>query len=106
MRSIHQIFQYMWIFANFFQRIRGEAALPCIKNCLMASTIVITAGVNVLPPNDDQVSRLCDSILESLSDPAVSPKLHETLLIYIWLIILLDYENGGPMLPLDLDGHA
>lgn len=72
----------------------------------MASTIVITAGVNVLPPNDDQVSRLCDSIIESLSDTAVSAKFCEVL----WICMtnfgcFPDYENGHSVLPLDSDGH-
>lgn len=72
----------------------------------MASTIVITAGVNVLPPNDDQVSRLCDSILESLSDPVVSLELRN----FSWVRMTYcdsfsDYENGRPVLSLDFDGH-
>jgi hypothetical protein len=35
----------------------------------MASTIVITAGVNILPPNDEQVPHLCESIITALKDP-------------------------------------
>ncbi|PUU78144.1 armadillo-type protein [Tuber borchii] len=53
-------------------KIRGDAALPCLKNCLMASTIVITTGVNVLPPNDEQVPLLCDRMIDALSNPATS----------------------------------
>lgn len=72
----------------------------------MASTIVITAGVNVLPPNDDQVSRLCDSILESLSDTSVGPGLREVLWDYItYYDCFTDHKNGCSVLPLDLDGH-
>lgn len=34
----------------------------------MAATIVITAGINILPPNDEQLPKLCDHIVESLKD--------------------------------------
>ena len=63
---------FLQIALTRFDRIRGDAALPCLKNCLMASTIVITAGVNVLPPNDEQVPLLCDRMIDALSNPAVS----------------------------------
>lgn len=80
--------------------------MPCIKNCLMASTIVITAGVNVLPPNDDQVSRLCDSILESLSNAAVGSEPREILRVCMtYCDYFLDNEDGCPVLPLDSNGH-
>ncbi|KAL7269608.1 hypothetical protein RUND412_007710 [Rhizina undulata] len=53
-------------------KIRGDEVLPCLKNCLMAATILVTAGVNVLPPNDDQIPKLCDNILDALSDPSTT----------------------------------
>lgn len=34
----------------------------------MAATIVLTAGINIVPPNDDQLHKLCDHILDSLRD--------------------------------------
>ncbi|KAF8477112.1 armadillo-type protein [Kalaharituber pfeilii] len=46
----------------------AELAIPAIKNCLTAATIVITAGVNVIPTGDDNISRLCDNIIEAFSD--------------------------------------
>jgi hypothetical protein len=49
-------------------RLRGEAAIPCVRNSLMASTIVVTAGVNILPPNDEHLATLCDHIINSLGD--------------------------------------
>lgn len=49
-------------------RLRGEAAIPCVRNSLMAATIVITAGINILPPNDEQLPKLCDHIVEALKD--------------------------------------
>lgn len=57
---------------NINPRLRGEVGIPCVKNALMASTIVVTSGVNVLPPNEEQIPKLCDHILESLSDPFTS----------------------------------
>jgi hypothetical protein len=35
----------------------------------MAATIVITAGVNILPANEEHLPKLCDQILSSLTDP-------------------------------------
>lgn len=34
----------------------------------MAATLLITAGVNVLPPNDEQLPALCDHIIHALKD--------------------------------------
>lgn len=34
----------------------------------MASTIVLTAGVNILPPDDENLPALCDHVVDSLSD--------------------------------------
>jgi hypothetical protein len=50
-------------------RIRGEAGIPCVRNTLMAATIVVTAGVNILPANEEHLPKLCDQILSSLTDP-------------------------------------
>ena len=38
----------------------------------MAATIVVTSGDNILPSNDEHIPKLCDRILESLSDPSTS----------------------------------
>jgi hypothetical protein len=35
----------------------------------MAATIVVTSGVNILPPNEEHLPKLCDQILSSLTDP-------------------------------------
>ncbi|KAI5804071.1 armadillo-type protein [Peziza echinospora] len=44
----------------------AELAIPAVKNCLTAATIVVTARTP-LPPNDEQIPRLCDIILSSIS---------------------------------------
>lgn len=38
----------------------------------MAATIVVTAGVNILPTNEEHLPKLCDQILSSLDDPLTS----------------------------------
>jgi len=50
-------------------RLRGEVGIPSVRNTLMAATILVTSGDNVLPPNEDYLPKLCDHILESLTDP-------------------------------------
>ncbi|KAI5803154.1 armadillo-type protein [Geopyxis carbonaria] len=53
-------------------KLRGEVAIPCIRNTLMAATIVVTAGVNILPPNDSQLPALVSHVLSSLTDPSTA----------------------------------
>lgn len=53
-------------------QIRGEAGIPCIKNTLMASTLLVTSGINVIPPNDSQLPLLCTHLMTHLPDPETS----------------------------------
>ncbi|KAI5820055.1 armadillo-type protein [Pyronema omphalodes] len=53
-------------------RLRGESGLPIVKNTLLAATIVLTSGQNLLPCNDSQIPALCNTVVECLSDQATS----------------------------------
>ena len=50
----------------------AEIAIPAVKNCLTAATIILTAGINVIPPSDENIPRLLDNILEAFRDRDIS----------------------------------
>ncbi|KAA8563634.1 hypothetical protein EYC84_011657 [Monilinia fructicola] len=45
-----------------------EASLPCVKNALLASTLLLTSGTNNLPANEPLVTRFLDELVDCLSD--------------------------------------
>ncbi|KAJ6264712.1 hypothetical protein Dda_0862 [Drechslerella dactyloides] len=45
-----------------------EASMICVRNCLLAFVIMIHSGVNMIPPNDELLSRVCDSLIDGLRD--------------------------------------
>ncbi|KAI9756970.1 MAG: hypothetical protein M4579_003628 [Chaenotheca gracillima] len=49
-----------------------EASLPCVKNSLLASTILLNGGTNVVPANDPLLPQLVGVILECLTDSSTS----------------------------------
>ena len=53
---------------NHAQRRESEASLPCAKNTLLASTILLTTSSRALPPNDLLVIETLDSMLDCLQD--------------------------------------
>lgn len=56
------------------QKREAPSSLQCVKNCLLAITILFTAGsANRLPATDPLVSRFLDEALDCLSDRMVSP---------------------------------
>jgi HEAT repeat-containing protein 5 len=56
------------------QRREEPASLACVRNCLLASTILFTGGKNHLPASDPLVSRYLEELLDCLTDRMVSDK--------------------------------
>ncbi|KAH0543337.1 hypothetical protein FGG08_002293 [Glutinoglossum americanum] len=50
------------------QKRETEASLPCVKNTLLAATILVTSSASVLPASDPLVTKLLDEIVDCLSD--------------------------------------
>ena len=50
------------------QRRESESSLPCAKNTLFASTILITTASSCLVPNDPLLTRALDDMLDCLQD--------------------------------------
>jgi hypothetical protein len=53
------------------QRREAPNSLICVRNCLLASTILFTSGQNHLPASDPLVARYLDEILDCLTDRMV-----------------------------------
>jgi hypothetical protein len=73
------------------QKRETEASLPCVKNTLLASTVLLTSGTNYMPASDPLVARFLDETVDCLSDrmvrilPLFQRRLHSlsTLAIFI-----------------------
>ncbi|RCI09921.1 hypothetical protein L249_8394 [Ophiocordyceps polyrhachis-furcata BCC 54312] len=50
------------------QRREEPTSLACVKNCLLATTILLTSGRNMLSVSDPFVSRYLDELLDCLTD--------------------------------------
>ncbi|RDA90665.1 hypothetical protein CP533_4672 [Ophiocordyceps camponoti-saundersi (nom. inval.)] len=50
------------------QRREEPTSLTCVKNCLLATTILLTSGRNMLSADDPFVSRYLDELLDCLTD--------------------------------------
>ncbi|KAG6102753.1 hypothetical protein E4U30_002290 [Claviceps sp. LM220 group G6] len=50
------------------QRREDPTSLTCVKNCLLATTILFTSGKNQLPANHPLVARYLEEILDCLTD--------------------------------------
>jgi len=53
------------------QKRETEASLQCVKNTLLASTLLLTSGANYLSAGDPLVSRFLDEVVDCLSDRMV-----------------------------------
>ena len=62
--------RFMSIYANA-QKRETEASLPCVKNTLLASTVLLTSGTNRLSTDDPLVVKFLDEVLDCLSDRMV-----------------------------------
>ena len=52
----------------YAQRRETEASLTCVKNTLLASTILLTSGSSALPPNETLITKLLDETIDCLHD--------------------------------------
>ncbi|KAK8849177.1 Pof6 interactor protein 1 [Apiospora arundinis] len=59
--------RFMSIYLNA-QKREGPHSLQCVKNCLLAITILFTGGQNQLAANDRLVARFLDEIIDCLTD--------------------------------------
>ncbi|RYO73604.1 hypothetical protein DL766_000495 [Monosporascus sp. MC13-8B] len=50
------------------QKREAPSSLQCVKNCLLAITILFTGGTNRLPASDPVVTRFLDEAMDCLSD--------------------------------------
>lgn len=50
------------------RKLDTEASQLCIRNCIMAIVILLTAGHNCIPANDPLLTRVCDEMMASLQD--------------------------------------
>ncbi len=54
------------------QKREAVNSLACVKNCLLAATILFTGGKNYLPANDPLVARYLEEVVDCLTDRMVS----------------------------------
>lgn len=59
--------QFLAIYMNA-QKQEAPTSLACVKNCLLATTILLTSGKNQLPATDALVARYLDEVLDCLTD--------------------------------------
>lgn len=50
------------------QRRESDSSLPCAKNTLLATTILLTTGGHVIPPQDPAIIEILDEFLDCLQD--------------------------------------
>lgn len=62
--------RFLNILANA-QKRETETSLSCVKNTLLASTILVTAGAGAFPGRDKLMDRLVDELVDCLSDRMV-----------------------------------
>ncbi|KAI8219778.1 Pof6 interactor protein 1 [Colletotrichum sp. SAR 10_86] len=59
--------RFLSIYLNA-QKREAPTSLTCVKNCLLASTILFTGGTNHLAANDPLVARYLDEVVDCLTD--------------------------------------
>ena len=62
--------RFLSIYMNA-QKRETEVSLPCVKNTLLASTLLLTSGTNHLSASDPLVTRFLDEVVDCLSDRMV-----------------------------------
>jgi hypothetical protein len=63
--------RFLSIYVNA-QKREEPTSLACVKNCLLATTILFTSGKNQLPANHPLVARYLDEVIDCLTDRMVS----------------------------------
>lgn len=69
--------RFLSIYLNA-QKRETPTSLQCVKNCLLAITILFTGGANRLPASEPLVARFLDEALDCLSDRMVSSSVPTT----------------------------
>ncbi|CZR59044.1 related to rat omega-conotoxin-sensitive calcium channel alpha-1 subunit rbB-I [Phialocephala subalpina] len=59
--------RFLSIYLNA-QKRETEASLPCVKNTLLATTVLLTSGQNFMSASEPLVSRFLDEVIDCLSD--------------------------------------
>lgn len=62
--------RFLSIYLNA-QKRETDASLPCVKNTLLAATVLLTSGTNTLSAAEPLVKRFLDEVMECLSDRMV-----------------------------------
>lgn len=62
--------RFLSIYVNA-QKRETEASLPCVKNALLASTVLLTSGRNTLSTAEPLTVKLLDELIDCLSDRMV-----------------------------------
>lgn len=62
--------RFLSIYLNA-QKREAPQSLSCVKNCLLATTILFTSGRNYLPATEPLVVRYLDELLDCLTDRMV-----------------------------------
>lgn len=62
--------RFLSIYLNA-QKREAATSLTCVKNCLLAATILFTSGNNQLPATEPLVARYLDEVLDCLQDRMV-----------------------------------
>lgn len=63
--------RFLSIYLNA-QKRETEASLPCVKNILLAFTVLLTSGTNYMSAAEPVVARFLDEVLDCLNDRMVS----------------------------------
>jgi hypothetical protein len=77
------------------QKRETEAALPCVKNSLLASTVLLTSGTNSLSTGDPLIVKFLDETIDCLNDRMVRIRLHSWELE----LIHLDRKSRSELYP-------
>jgi hypothetical protein len=62
--------RFLSIYLNA-QKREAPTSLTCVKNCLLALTILFTGGKNHLPASEPLVARFLEELLDCLTDRMV-----------------------------------
>ncbi|KAF2156259.1 HEAT repeat protein-like protein [Myriangium duriaei CBS 260.36] len=70
--QIHNTLSRFLLILQNAQKRENEASLPCEKNTLLASTILVTTAHSTLAANDKLIPRLAIEVAEALSNPTTT----------------------------------
>lgn len=66
--------RFLSIYLNA-QKRETESSLPCVRNCLLAMTLLMTSSINPMSASDPPVARFLDEIVDCLTDRMVQATL-------------------------------